>query len=130
MRRSSLTALTLALALPLASAHAEEPIGTKFWGAVQVDADHIVSYYITVPPGQKSTLTMDSGYRLEFESAPAGSTPGPVSIKLFDKSRKALHERSDQGNSPMNLSGSYAVCRGNVVFISPAPTEVPTCDDE
>jgi hypothetical protein len=96
---------------------------------VQRDEAHIVSYYVTVPPGETATLTLGNGYRIEMQAASADGADDTSSVKLFDKSKKPLHERSEKGNSPMNVSGSYAICRGSVVFISPAPTEAPTCDE-
>ncbi len=117
----------LLVAAPLGASTEEQ--GTKFWGHLQRDADHLVSYYLTVPPGQTATLSLDNGYRLELHAASAEGDGDASSVKLYDKAKKELHARTEPGRSPMNVSGSYAICRGSLVFISPAPTEAPGCDD-
>ncbi len=121
-----LGSISLAMA-PIANANTEAD-GTKFWGSVQRDDAHIVSYYLTVPPGETATLTLGNGYRLEMRAASSDDANPASSIKVYDKSKQPLHERTQDGQSPMNVSGSYAICSGSVVFISPAPTEAPTCD--
>ncbi|MBD8527091.1 hypothetical protein [Pseudomarimonas arenosa] len=121
--------MMLAASVLSANALAAEPDGTKFWGSVVVDDQHIVSYYLTVPPGERAALSLGSGYSLQFESAPNGGSSGEAKVSLLDKKSKPLHERSMPGASPMNLSGAYAVCRGSVVYISPAPSEPASCDD-
>ena len=121
--------VTLAMVLFAGNALAAEKDGTKFWGSVVVDDQHIISYYITVPPGQKANLSLSSGYSLAFEAAPSDGGNAEAKIALLDKKSKPIHERSLPGTSPLNVSGAYAVCRGSVIFISPAPSEPAGCEE-
>lgn len=121
--------MCLAAVLVSANGVAAEADGTKFWGSVVVDDQHIISYYVTVPPGEKAELALSSGYKLEFDAAPNGGKNGEAKVVLLDKKSKPIHERSLPGSSPMNFSGAYAVCRGSVIYISPAPTEPAGCDE-
>lgn len=116
------------LALPTA-AMAAEPVGVKFWGFVEKDDTHIVSYYLTVPPGETAKLEMGSGFRLEFVAAGEDGARGQSEVRLFDARGRRVHEKIAEGHAPMNVSGAYTICRGNVTYISPAPSEPAGCED-
>lgn len=115
-------------AMAVTAANAAEPTGVKFWGYVEKDDAHIVSYYLTVPPGESATLEMKNGFRLEMVAA--STTAGAESeIKVYDERGKLLHERTVPGPAPANVSGAYSLCRGSLAFISPAPSEPSGCED-
>jgi len=110
-----------------ASVFAATPASVQFVGSLQQDGATPVTFDIQIPSGQTARLELGDGHVLAFATPGSTGNPDRATVLLSDASGKQLHSQAIPDAGLASTSFSYLICNGETTFMSPAPTDAPSC---
>lgn len=95
-------------------------------GLVLEDDKELVRFSLAFPADQSIGLDIGDALRLAI-TGPSAEAPITI-IRLLSGDGKVLHTAQTEGSNPEKISLAYRICKGEVTYMGPAPTVVPSCD--
>ncbi|WP_329742006.1 hypothetical protein [Dyella sp. A6] len=124
MKRFVTAVLCLCVAI---AASAGTPSSVQFSGLVRSNDGMPTRFDLDVPTGQQVTLIMGDGTRLELAASGRRGHARTPMAQLVSAKGKVLHTATFTKHGVAVVSLDYVVCGKRVMYVSPAPSTMPSC---
>ena len=101
----------------------------QFTGFVLQDTSPALEFDLHAPARQSTGLLLGDGSTLTIATPGAVAGVAGVQIQLVSPTGEVMHTSTVPDATVASMSFAYRVCRGEAVFMSPAPVERMTCSE-